>query len=35
VGVDVTYHQRVNEIIQRIERGELAPSPALLREIMR
>ena len=35
VGVDVTYHQRVNEIIQRIERGELAPSPALLHEIVR
>ena len=35
VGIDVTYHQRVNQIIQRIERGEIAPSPALLHDIVR
>jgi 2-dehydropantoate 2-reductase len=34
VGVDVTLHQRVNAVIQRIERGELQPSPELLREIV-
>jgi hypothetical protein len=30
----VTYHQRVTQVIQRIERGEIAPSPALLHEIV-
>ncbi len=34
VGIDVTCHRRVNDIIQRIERGELVPSPALLKEIV-
>jgi 2-dehydropantoate 2-reductase len=34
VGIDVMYHHRVNETIKRIERGELTPSPALLREIV-
>jgi 2-dehydropantoate 2-reductase len=34
VGVDVTAHRRVNEVIHRIEAGELAPSPQLLREIV-
>ena len=34
VGIDVTYHQRVTEVIKRIERGEIAPSPALLHEIV-
>lgn len=34
MGVDVTYHHRVNEVIQRIEKGELQPSPALLDMIM-
>ncbi|WP_395345315.1 ketopantoate reductase family protein [Variovorax sp. UC122_21] len=34
VGVDVRYHRRVNEIIGRIERGELVPSPDLLADVM-
>ena len=34
VGVDVTHHRRVNDVIHRIERGEITPSPALLREIV-
>ena len=34
VGVDVRYHRRVNEVIRRIERGEIAPSPDLLRDIV-
>lgn len=34
VGIDVTYHRRVNETIRRIERGEIAPSPDLLRDIV-
>lgn len=34
LGIDVILHRRVNEIIRRIERGELSPSPALLREIV-
>lgn len=34
VGVDVTFHRRVNEIIKRIERGEIKPSPDLLREVV-
>jgi 2-dehydropantoate 2-reductase len=34
VGVDVTFHRRVNEAIKRIERGELAASPDLLPEIL-
>ena len=35
VGIDVTYHQRVNEVIKRIERGEIAPSPDLLHDIVK
>lgn len=35
VGIDVRYHRRVNEAIKRIERGEIAPSPQLLQEIVR
>lgn len=34
VGIDVTLHERVNAVIRRIERGELTPSPDLLREIV-
>jgi len=34
VGVDVTCHRRVNEIIKRIEKGEFAPSPLLLEKIV-
>jgi len=34
VGVDVTYHQRLNALIQRIERGEIEPSPKWLDEVM-
>ncbi|SCK19293.1 2-dehydropantoate 2-reductase [Variovorax sp. HW608] len=34
VGVDVRIHRRVNEVIKRIEKGELSPSPALLAEIV-
>ncbi|MEJ8854539.1 2-dehydropantoate 2-reductase [Variovorax robiniae] len=33
VGVDVTCHRQVNEIIKRIEKGEFAPHPALLEQI--
>lgn len=35
VGVDVTYHRRVNETIKRIEKGEIAPSPLLLNDIVK
>jgi 2-dehydropantoate 2-reductase len=34
VGVDASLHQRVNEAIKRIERGELQASPALLPAIL-
>jgi 2-dehydropantoate 2-reductase len=34
VGVDVEVHRRVDAIIRRIEKGELAPSPALLAQIV-
>jgi len=34
VGIDVTLHQRVNEVIKRIEKGELTPGRGLLREIV-
>lgn len=34
VGVDVTLHRRVNTLIGRIERGELAPGPELLAGIL-
>lgn len=34
VGVDVTCHRRVNDVIRRIEKGELQPSPDLLRLIV-
>lgn len=34
VGVDVTLHRRVNALIGRIERGELAPGPELLAGIL-
>ncbi|EJL72314.1 2-dehydropantoate 2-reductase [Variovorax sp. CF313] len=34
VGVDVMLHHRVNEAIQRIERGEMHASPALLPELL-
>jgi 2-dehydropantoate 2-reductase len=34
VGIDATLHARVNEAIRRIERGEIAPSPDLLAEVM-
>ena len=34
VGVDVRFHRRVNDVIQRIEKGELAPSPNLLQQIV-
>jgi 2-dehydropantoate 2-reductase len=34
VGVDVRHHERVNAVIQRIERGEVQPGPALLHDIM-
>lgn len=34
VGVDVRFHRRVNEVIRRIEKGELSPSPALLEAIV-
>jgi 2-dehydropantoate 2-reductase len=33
LGVDVRYHRRVNDVIRRIERGELSPSPKLLEAI--
>ena len=33
VGVNVACHRQVNDIIKRIEKGELAPSPALLEHI--
>jgi DNA polymerase-1 len=35
VGIDVTYHQRITQVMKRVERGELAPSPDLLHEIVR
>lgn len=35
VGVDVSYHQRLNAQIQRIERGEIEPSPAWLEVVVR
>ncbi|QJW83552.1 2-dehydropantoate 2-reductase [Ramlibacter terrae] len=34
VGVDVAVHQRVVDVIQRIERGELQPSPDLLQQVV-
>jgi 2-dehydropantoate 2-reductase len=34
VGVDVTLHRRVNALIGRVERGELAPGPHLLAGIL-
>ncbi len=34
VGVDVRYHTRVTQVIRRIERGELQPSPSLLQSIV-
>ncbi|HSV46585.1 MAG TPA: 2-dehydropantoate 2-reductase [Ramlibacter sp.] len=34
-GIDVTLHRRVNEVIKRIEKGELTPSVELLRDIVR
>jgi 2-dehydropantoate 2-reductase len=34
VGVDVRLHRRVNEVIGRIERGEAAPSPDHLAQIL-
>lgn len=34
VGIDVTYHQRVTQVIKRIERGEVMPSPDWLHEIV-
>ncbi len=34
VGVDVRYHTRVTQVIRRIERGELEPSPSLLQSIV-
>ncbi|MEN9417518.1 MAG: hypothetical protein RI988_1138 [Pseudomonadota bacterium] len=34
VGVDVTLHRRVNTLIRRIERGELAPGPEWLEGIL-
>jgi 2-dehydropantoate 2-reductase len=34
MGIDITLHWRVNEVIQRIERGEIAPSPELLKAIV-
>jgi len=34
VGIDVTLHRRVNDVIRRIERGEIAPSPDLLQGIV-
>ena len=34
VGVDATLHQRVNEAIKRIERGEIQASPELLEDIV-
>ena len=34
VGIDVTYHRRVNETIKRIEKGELVGSPDLLQGIV-
>ncbi|NML43262.1 2-dehydropantoate 2-reductase [Ramlibacter sp. G-1-2-2] len=34
LGVDVRYHRRVNDVIKRIEKGELAPSPELLNAIV-
>ncbi|CAN5266454.1 2-dehydropantoate 2-reductase [soil metagenome] len=33
VGVDVRFHRRVDDVIQRIEKGELVPSPSLLQDI--
>jgi len=35
VGVDVSLHKRVNDVIRRIERGEVSPSVDLLRDIVR
>jgi len=35
VGIDVTYHQRITQVMKRVERGEVAPSPDLLHEIVR
>ncbi|MFT3821136.1 MAG: 2-dehydropantoate 2-reductase [Rubrivivax sp.] len=34
VGVDAALHARVNDAIKRIERGELAPSPDLLADVL-
>lgn len=34
VGIDATLHARVNDAIRRIERGEMAPSPDLLAEVL-
>ena len=34
IGVDVTYHRRVSDVIKRIETGELTPSPELLKGIV-
>ncbi|MET0541606.1 MAG: 2-dehydropantoate 2-reductase [Variovorax sp.] len=34
VGVNVTCHRQVNEIIKRIEKGEFAPDPSLLEQIV-
>jgi 2-dehydropantoate 2-reductase len=34
VGVDITYHRRVNDVIKRIEKDKLTPSPELLKEIV-
>jgi hypothetical protein len=34
LGIDVVLHRRVNDVIRQIERGELAPSPALLQRIV-
>lgn len=34
VGIDVSCHERVNEAIKRIEKGELAASPDLLQHIV-
>lgn len=34
LGVDVRYHRRVNDVIKRIEKGELSPSPELLKAIV-
>ncbi|MDB5830088.1 MAG: 2-dehydropantoate 2-reductase [Variovorax sp.] len=34
VGVDVHLHRRVNDVIKRIEKGEIAPSPDWLKDIV-